>query len=147
MTVKLRLLGLALLYAIVTGATAKTPDVRIIIVVNAANSVSTMKREHLAKIFLRQIETWNDGQEILPVDQIDRSPARAAFARRIEGQSVSALRRYWQERIFTGNESPPPERVTDADVLTYVRSNAGAIGYVTEGVELGTGVKEITITE
>jgi len=132
---------------VVTGATTRAPDVRIVVVVNSANPVNAMKRERLAKIFLRQIGVWDNGQEILPVDQIDRSPARASFARNIEGMSVNALRRYWQERIFTGNESPPPERVTDADVLTYVRTNAGAIGYVAEGAELGSGVKGISVTE
>ena len=144
---KFRLLGLALLFSVVTGATTRAPDVRIVVVVNSANPVNAMKRERLAKIFLRQIGVWDNGQEILPVDQIDRSPARASFARNIEGMSVNALRRYWQERIFTGNESPPPERVTDADVLTYVRTNAGAIGYVAEGAELGSGVKGISVTE
>ena len=61
----------------------------------------------------------------------------------MQNQSVASLKRYWQERIFSGNESPPPERVTDADVLTYVRSNPGAIGYVVEGQDLGPGVKVV----
>lgn len=144
---RLRSVGLAILYAAVTGASARTPVVHVIVVVNAANPTTSLKREQLSQIFLRHTSTWSTGGEILPVDQIDRSPAYLAFARDIMRQSESALKRYWQERIFSGNESPPPERVTDSEVLVYVRSNTGAIGYVREGTDLGAGVKSITIVD
>jgi PBP superfamily domain len=141
-----RPLGLALLCVLLTAASARRTDLHIVVVVNVANPLTTIPRERLSKIFLREISTWDNGQEILPVDQIDKSLARVAFARDVQKQSVSALRRYWQERIFSGNESPPPDRVTDADVLTYVRSNPGAIGYVLEGSDLGPGVKAVVVT-
>ena len=144
---RLRIVGLAILYAAVTGASARAPDVRVEVVVNAANPTTSLKREQLAEIFLRRTSTWSTGGEILPVDQIDRSPAYVAFARDVLRQSENALRRYWQERIFSGNESPPPERVTDGEVLVYVRSNVGAIGYVRAGTDLGAGVKSITIAD
>jgi hypothetical protein len=142
-----RALVFALLGTFLTGASEKRSDVRIVVVVNVANPVSEMPRDRLSKIFLREIGEWPNGKEILPVDQIDKAPARFAFARDIQGQSLSALKRYWQERIFSGSESPPPDRVTDADVLTYVRSNPGAIGYVVEGTDLGPGVKPVIITD
>jgi hypothetical protein len=69
------------------------------------------------------------------------------FTQNVQGLTVRALKIYWQRRIFSGDESPPPERVTDSDVLTYVRSNSGAIGYVLEGTDLGTGVKPLVVTE
>jgi ABC-type phosphate transport system substrate-binding protein len=140
-----RLLALALLFVVTTGATARRSDVNIVVVVNAANPTNALPRAKVAQIFLRQTGEWENGTEILPVDQIERSPAHIAFVRTVLGQSVSTLRRYWQERIFSGNESPPPDRVTDADVLTYVRSNSGAIGYVAAGTDLGTGIKVLVI--
>ena len=141
-----RSLGLALLCASLATTMAKRAEVHIVVVVSVANPIAAIPRDRLAKIFLREIAAWENGQEILPVDQIDKSPARVAFARDVQNQSVSALKRYWQERIFSGNESPPPDRVTDADVLTYVRSNSGAIGYVLEGTDLGPGVKAVAIS-
>jgi ABC-type phosphate transport system substrate-binding protein len=142
---RLRLIALALLYVVITGASARLPAVNIVVVVNSANSASSLQRAKIAQIFLRQMTTWDNGTEILPVDQIDRAPAHVAFVRDVLGLSVGAVKRYWQERIFSGNESPPPDRVTDADVLTYVRSNAGAIGYVVEGTDLGVGVKVVAL--
>ncbi|MEP7087602.1 MAG: hypothetical protein ABI884_09720 [Gemmatimonadota bacterium] len=142
---RLRLFGLALLSITLMGA-GRAPDVRVVVIVNSANHVGTMRREQVANIFLRQLSTWEGGAEILPVDQIERSPARVAFARVVQLQTVKAIKIYWQQRIFSGDQSSPPERVTDADVLTYVRSNAAAIGYVLEGTDLGDGVRALVIT-
>jgi ABC-type phosphate transport system substrate-binding protein len=141
----MRLLAIAILPLAILGAGVRRPDAHVLVVVNAANPDRELTRERLSMIFLRQVELWEDGHEILPVDQIDKSAARAVFARDVHGRSISALKRYWQERIFSGNESPPPERVTDSEVLTYVRTNPGAIGYVLEGQELGSGIKVIQV--
>jgi len=130
-----------------TMSAKRAPDVHVIVVTNASNSATSLPREQVASIFLRQVVAWGNGDEILPVDQIERSPARAAFARDVQHQSLKALKTYWQQRIFSGDEPPPPERVTDSDVLTYIRSNVGAIGYVVEGTNLGIGVKAIIITQ
>jgi hypothetical protein len=143
---RMRMAGSALLAIVLMGA-SRPPEVRVVVIVNSANRTSTMRRDQVAKIFLRQIATWEGGAEILPVDQIERSAARIAFARDVQRETVKALKVYWQQRIFSGDESPPPERVTDSDVLTYVRSNSGAIGYVLEGADLGAGVKALVITE
>jgi ABC-type phosphate transport system substrate-binding protein len=142
---RLKIIGHVLLLVVLMGA-VRAPTIKVLVIVNAANTTSTMRREQVARIFLRQVPTWDGGAEVLPVDQIERSPARIAFARDMQGQTVRALKTYWQQRIFSGDDSPPPERVSDSDVLTYVRSNSGAIGYVTEGTELGQGVKVIVIT-
>jgi ABC-type phosphate transport system substrate-binding protein len=143
---QLKVIGIAFL-AFAMIAARRPPAVKVVVIVNSANPVTKMRREQIARMFLREVPAWNNGEEILPVDQLERSPSRATFAREVEGQTVSSLKIYWQQRIFSGNESPPPERVSDADVLTYVRSNAGAIGYVVEGTDLGTGVKAVVITE
>jgi hypothetical protein len=143
---RLRTMGIALFSVSTLGAT-RPPPAKVIVIVNSSNPIASMRREQVAKIFLRQIATWDGGAEILPVDQIERSAARIAFARDVQGETVKALKVYWQQRIFSGDESPPPERVTDSDVLTFVRSNSGAIGYVLEGTDLGTGVKAVVITD
>jgi len=143
---QLKVIGIAILAVAMIGA-SRPPAVKVVVIVNSANPVTTMRREQVARMFLREVQAWGNGEEILPVDQLERSPSRATFAREVQGQTVSSLKTYWQQRIFSGNESPPPERVSDSDVLTYVRSNPGAIGYVVEGTDLGTGVKLLEITE
>lgn len=129
------------------GVARAAGDPEIVVIVNTANPVAKLSRSQVSKIFLRKIERWPNGREILPVDQIERSSARAVFTRTIHGKSLDAVKQYWQEQIFSGGDQPPPERVSDADVLTYVRSNPGAVGYVLAGTELGDHIKVVAIAD
>ena len=115
-------------------------------IVNAANPVTALRQDQVSGAYLGKTYRWpNGGQEVLAVDQVDRSPARALFARQILGKSLDALNSYWQRQVFSGRTSPPPQRVSDTEVLIYVRSNPGALGYVQAGTDLGTGVKIISV--
>ncbi len=118
----------------------------VVMVVNATNWVTALQLEQVRGAYLGKTYRWpSSSQEVLAVDQVDRSPARALFARQILGKSLDALNSYWQRQIFSGRTSPPPQRVSDTDVLIYVRSNPGALGYVQAGTDLGTGVKVISV--
>ena len=62
-------------------------------------------------------------------------------------KSVSAVKSYWQQQIFSGRGVPPTERSTDSEVLAYVRSNPNAIGYVSSAAALGGSVKVVTVRD
>lgn len=118
------------------------------VVVNAANEIDAMERSRISKMFLKQIRSWPDTDEFAkPVDQTDDSAVREAFTLAIHRKKVSAIKSYWQRRIFAGRDVPPPEEKSDQAVLDFVRRERGAIGYVASGAELGEGVKELTVTE
>ena len=72
---------------------------------------------------------------------------RGRFSKEILGHSASAVQRYWEERIFSGRGQPPPIKRSDEDVIEFVESNVGAIGYVSEAVSLTPRVKVLRITE
>jgi hypothetical protein len=46
------------------------------------------------------------------------------------------VKAYWQQRIFSGRDVPPPEFATDQEVVAYVLAHEGAVGYVSPGAEL-----------
>ena len=56
----------------------------------------------------------------------------------------NAVRSYWQQRIFSGRDVPPPEADSDLAVLRYVKENAGAIGYVSDVPNI-QGVRVVTV--
>jgi ABC-type phosphate transport system substrate-binding protein len=82
---------------------------------------------------------------MMPVDQDKDAKVRAAFTKAILGRPLSAIISYWQQQIFSGGDSPPVEKGSDAEVLAFVRGNPKAIGYVAAGTELGAGVRAITV--
>ena len=132
-------LGVLLLLA---AKPAAEPGLRV--VVNENNRVSSFSREELSELFLKKTTVWPDGTVVLPVDQFEDSETRAAFNRDIHGKSGGAVRAYWQQRIFSGRDVPPPEKDSDAAVIAFVRRNRGGIGYVMSPAP-GPGVRFVPV--
>jgi ABC-type phosphate transport system substrate-binding protein len=115
------------------------------IVVHSGNAVSSMTRDEVARLFLKKVTSWPDGQPTAPVDLSKGSAVRQAFSQGVLGKAVSSVESYWQQAIFSGRAVPPPERSSDAEVLTFVREHSNAIGYVSGDADLGSSVKELTV--
>lgn len=118
-----------------------------VVVVHAANPTPSLPREQVARLFLRKVSRWPAGSPSLPVDLRADAPARAAFTKRVLAKSVPSVKAYWQERIFSGRDVPPPEQPTEADAVAYVRQHPGAVTYVSPAVELPRGVRALLVTE
>lgn len=116
-----------------------------LVIVNAANSASTLPKGEVAALFLKQVTSWPDGTPVAVVDLNDRSPVRNAFSRAVIGRPVAAVRSYWQQQVFGGKAVPPTQRASDAEVVAFVRDNPNAIGYVAPTTPLGQGIRTITI--
>ncbi len=115
-------------------AVAQTrPQVAFQIIVNRKNPTAAVSRDLVAQAFLKRTSRWNTGAAIRPVDLDADSTTRRAFSRTVLARSVSAVRNYWRQRLFSGRDIPPPELDSDAAVARYVAKHEGAIGYVTAG--------------
>lgn len=117
------------------------------IVVNDQNATPSMTRALVSRYFLKKVSRWDSGAVALPVDLPADSPVRDAFSRRVLSKSVSSIRAYWQQQIFSGRDVPPPEKPDDAAVLEFVRANPAAIAYVSSVATLPNGVRVLTVTD
>ena len=117
------------------------------VVINENNSTASMTQQNLSKCFLKQTRMWANGIPVIPVDQAVGSDTRKAFSQQIHERDVSAIKSYWQRQIFSGRGVPPTEKTSDEEVLIFVKSNAGAVGYVSQDADLGTGVKVLEIAD
>jgi ABC-type phosphate transport system substrate-binding protein len=115
-----------------------------LIIVHADNPETSITREQLTQAFFKRTTRWSTGQPIRPVDLRPDSPTRSAFSDKVLKRSVVAVRTYWQQRIFSGRELPPPELETDAAVLNFVQNSSGSIGYVSVHTKLNA-VKVISV--
>ena len=118
-----------------------------VVVVHVANPTPSLPREQVARIFLRKLSRWPGGSPSLPVDLRADAPARVAFTKRVLAKSVPSVKAYWQERIFSGRDVPPPEQPTEADAVAYVRANPGAVAYISPAAELPRGLRALPVTE
>ncbi len=119
--------------ALVASSGAARAQEGVVVIVNASNPVSSMSRTEVARRFLKQTTTWPNGARVEPVDLSKSSPVRQAFSRQVLGRSVASVESYWLQTVFSGRDVPPPERSSDAEVVSFVRSVPNAIGYVSAG--------------
>ena len=80
------------------------------------------------------------------MDQVPESPVRGDFSELVHGRAVVTIEIYWKRMIFSGRATPPTELENDREVLAFVRSGPGAVGYVPIDALLA-GVRRLEIEE
>jgi ABC-type phosphate transport system substrate-binding protein len=137
---RIMLLVAALLtFAAASGVQAQ----EFVVIVNPANPVSALTRDEVSKLFLKRTTSWSAGGQVAVVDLAKSSKVREAFSQAVHKRAASAVDSYWQQQVFSGKDVPPPEKGTDADVIAFVKSNPGAIGYV--AAASADGVKVVSL--
>jgi hypothetical protein len=114
------------------------------VIVNPQNPISTMSPEFLRNAFLKKEAAWGNGETIRPVDLPADSPVRDRFARAALKKTLTQLRVYWNQQIFSGKGVPPLEAESPAKAVRYVLENPGAVGYLPLDVD-ARGAKAIEV--
>lgn len=102
----------------------------MVVVVNARCGVAAMTRSEVINIFFGRSRQYFNGVEAQPVDLVDASPDRARFYGALVGKDLSEVNAYWARQVFTGHMQPPPKVNTPEDVLKWVISHPGGIGFI-----------------
>jgi ABC-type phosphate transport system substrate-binding protein len=114
------------------------------VIVNARMTGRTVSRETLTQVYLGKADRWGDGKPITAVDLSTTSPVRASFSQTVLGMSVISVRMYWT-RTIVGDHFPPMVRSTDEDVIAFVSSRTGAVGYVSADAVLPDTVHTVVV--
>jgi ABC-type phosphate transport system substrate-binding protein len=115
-----------------------------VVIIQTTNPAASVERKFLEDAFLKKITRWPDDATIRPVDLAASSPIRRRFSEEVLERTLESVKSYWQQRIFSGRDVPPPELDTDDDVVAYVRKHDGAVGYVSGRADV-SGVKILAI--
>jgi ABC-type phosphate transport system substrate-binding protein len=115
------------------------------VVVNAANPVTTLSRDAVMRMFLKKTTSWPNGQPVAPVDQPTQASSHRAFCKAVLHRDTNEVAAYWNQMIFSGRAVPPPMRSSESEVLSYIRDNPNAIGYVAADAKIDEGVKVLTL--
>jgi ABC-type phosphate transport system substrate-binding protein len=120
-------------------------DASFRVIVHPQVKGSQIPRAALTSIFLKQAPRWGDGTAVLPVDQSVRSLVRKSFSGDVLQQGIVEVQVYWQRKMSAG-VVPPPVKTSDEEIVSFVASTPGAIGYVSAATALPDSVKAIEIT-
>ena len=102
------------------------------VVVHKDNPLPGLAKSKIALMFMKMSTKWENGAAVDPVDLQAASPVRAAFTTAVHKRDVDAIKTAWQRAVFAGRGEPPPEKATDEEVIAFVASHPGGIGYVSE---------------
>lgn len=83
----------------------------------------------LKKVYLGR-QTDVEGTQVRPLDQVDESPAKKQFIRKILGSSLGKYKAHWLKLIFREGRTPPKVVLTSKDVLKTISKDPGTIGYL-----------------
>lgn len=101
----------------------------IAVIVHPSNT-SEISRGDLNRIFSGKLGTFSNGNAIVPINQIEGSPALMRFNDLVLKKNSAQIKAYWSKLVFTGKGTPPQELKNDEEVLAFVASNPNAIGYI-----------------
>jgi len=135
-----RIIALLLMLAMSSGAYAASFK----LIVNDSVKARSLSKKTVSDYFLKKAKKWADGTTVVPVDQIESSEVRDQFSRAVHGKPAAAIKSYWTQQIFSGRDVPPVEKKSDAEVIAFVKSNPGAIGYVADTTATD-GVRVVTL--
>ena len=116
------------------------------VIVHPSNPAASVTRTQLADVYLKKQTAWPDGSDIEPVEPPESSRTRTYFLSDVmNGRSSLALKAFWQKKASSGR-TPPIEKASEVDVVTFVRTTPGAIGYVAPTTAVA-GVKVVEVKD
>jgi ABC-type phosphate transport system substrate-binding protein len=119
---------------------AGAADVQVI--ANSSVATTELSTAEVKDVFLGA-KTSVAGGDVEPV-LAKGGAAHDAFLKLYVGKSDQGLRNHFKSLVFTGKGAMPKTFATDAEVVKYVSTTKGAIGYVSGGAETA-GVKKIAV--
>lgn len=102
----------------------------LVVIVNARSGVAVMTRNEVINIFFGRYRQFFNGLEAQPVDLVDTHADRAHFYSALVGKDLADVNAYWSRQVFSGRMQPPPKVASADEVIKWVYSHPGGIGFV-----------------
>lgn len=92
-------------------------------------SIHEISQSRLKQIYLNRSKKWQDGSRV-HLTILDNNNATVLFIDKYLGKSSAQFNRYWKRQLFSGKGIPPEYFKTMTELLAYIRSTKGAIGFI-----------------
>jgi hypothetical protein len=131
------ILGLLVLSVVLLLSDAHADRTEFKIIVHPDNPAASISSDVLRTAYLKRSAEWPDGSNMRVLDLSSRYPARAAFGARVLKKTPAQLRSYWNQRVFSGKGTPPPQVDSVEDAVEYVLHQRTAVAYVPADTDPG----------
>lgn len=109
----------------------------VVIIANKDVPAGSISGSELKKIFLAKKTEWGNGSNLEFVT-LSGGGVHELFLKTYLSKSPSQFQRYFRTLVFTGKGTAPQSFSTEGEVVSFVTSTGGAIGYVSAGTSTGS---------
>jgi len=104
----------------------------LVIIVNRENPIASLSASEVKLYFLRKLKKrWPEiNKNIHPVDRKTKCAEQEAFYSKVLGMTAAEVEQYFTNRQLQNAERPQEKFTSDSDVINFVESEPGAIGYI-----------------
>ncbi|HEY5745022.1 MAG TPA: hypothetical protein VIU12_03005 [Chryseolinea sp.] len=101
-------------------------------IINRENTINALTASEAKLYYLRKLKKrWTEiNKNIRPVDRKAPCAEQNAFYSKILSMSAADVEKYFTGKQLQNAERPPDKFATDSEVINFVASEPGAIGYV-----------------
>jgi len=112
----------------------------------ANSSTTEMAAGDVVKLFLGKTKKWEDGTNVV-ITTLKSGDVHEAFLTTYVKKQPMQFDNYWKQLVFTGRGKMPKSFASEDEMLGFISSNKGAVGYVSDAKagSLPANVKAITI--
>jgi ABC-type phosphate transport system substrate-binding protein len=114
----------------------------LVVVVHPSQTVTSLSEDDVSRIFLGKSRSFPNGERAIPVNQDEKSGARATFNELVCKKSASQYKSHWAKLVFTGKGTMPKEVSDSAGVKALVAANPNMVGYI-DSKEVDASVKVV----
>lgn len=119
----------------------------IAIIVNKENPISSLSAGEVKLYWLRKIKKrWPElNKNIKPVDRKAKCPEQETFYSKILNMSAANVETYFIQKQYESAEKPQDKFQSDADIIEFVSSEPGAIGFISKNTSVGDNNVKIVL--
>lgn len=115
----------------------------LLVIVNPGISLGSIEAKDLQRIYLGKKTLWEDGTTIVTV-MPKEGTVHDRFIEDYLDRSVQRFATYWRQMVFTGKGVPPRSFVEEIDLVEFVASTPGSMGFASASADT-SGVRVIPV--
>lgn len=117
----------------------------VVIIANADVPENTLSDQELRNIFNGTQRTWSDRSRV-EIATLSDSPCHEVFTQTYLNRTSRQFENHWRRLVFSGRARTIPNSFsTEQEMIRFVGSTPGAIGYLPAGTPIDDSVKIIHI--
>ncbi len=114
-----------------------------VVIVNNNNPLSSVSAADLKRLYTGKLDNI-DNNSVVPVNMSLDNPAAISFLKEVVGMESADYKSFWLAQQIRGGSSAPVVKKNEADMLSFIKENANAVGYLPKETA-PDGVKVITV--